>query len=284
MDAVSPWFCTMQQMQRAERAGRVLVPRARLPEAIHTVRQQPRRVALVRGQQEDSSTSRAPFSFFALPTELRLSIYEFVFTPDPPRGRDAYFPLAGKTLEPLLTCRQLYVEARIIAFRYAVYNADWISDSICTHRLQCLEPDFLANLRNVAITTSPNRLYRDLLPIRYHFDHMRRPFLSLDSVIIVLQHPHSSLASDTGTSQVGTIRELDMVLTTIWYFKNVRKVCVLNMLFRERLQDHISELGKWTPRKEQTDPNHVLWRFELANFFDYSLWPSPSATRVTGSV
>jgi hypothetical protein len=237
------------------------------PEALR----QPHPPAAIAFPQDPCKPCR-PFPFFALPTELRLLVYEFLFSPEDPAGRYTLFPCSSTTLEPLLTCRRIYLEARDTAFRCTVFDVEWTGRLICAHRLRALESSVLSNIRHVAIPTTPGQLYEKLQPLRYHLDRMRQPYLSLDSLTIVLQNPVPQQASSQMNSLI--IREMNMILTTIWYFKNVRKVCVLNMLLREFLKEHPSELGKWTRRTEQeSDSSQVPWSFELTTFFDYSLGP-----------
>ncbi|KAF2254620.1 hypothetical protein BU26DRAFT_390036, partial [Trematosphaeria pertusa] len=179
---------------------------------------------------------------FLVPIELRLLIYEHVFTSAPPSAEFAPLPRSSFALEPLLTCRDIYKEARLIAFACAVHNLNWLRASSCLRGLRMLEPAQHAHIRHVALTVSTASLYDRLLPFRKHFDHSRPPHLSLESITIILDLPDTA----TPEAQERRVQEQDMVLVSIWYFKNVRRVILLNMLHRETMTHPLGAHGEWT--------------------------------------
>jgi len=78
-----------------------------------------------------------------------------------------------------------------------------------------------------------------------------------------------------------------MVFASIWYFKNVKKVALVNILYREGLKEHPGMHGKWICINEDKsiqaavlDPSFdialvdtIRWRFELTSFYDYAWKP-----------
>ncbi|KAF2477280.1 uncharacterized protein BDR25DRAFT_45136 [Lindgomyces ingoldianus] len=212
----------------------------------------------------------APSPLFMIPPELRLLIYEFVFG-SPPEHVLAP-PRSSLNLEPLLTCRQLYVEAKLLAFAHTTHNINWLprASLTCQRRLLVLEPTQIAHIRHVSINTSAAGLYESLQPFRCHFDHIKYPALRLDSLTIILDLPDTS-----ATTREHRVRELNMVLTSIWYYKNVRKVVLLNVLHREALNRHPTLLGRWSCMDcdKGIATNEMRWRFELTSFYDYAWKP-----------
>ncbi|PSN70175.1 hypothetical protein BS50DRAFT_632093 [Corynespora cassiicola Philippines] len=229
--------------------------------------------------------SRAPARplLFGIPAELRLLIYEYVFSSPPPSSDQAPLPRSSCSLEPLLTCRFLYDEARLVAFACTIHNINWTRDSSCCRRLRNLEPPQFASIRHVALITTTAGLFQRLLPLRHHLDRDHSPYLFLDSLTLILDVP------DTSTQMARHIRvaELDMVFKTIWYYKGVKKIILLNVTHREMLKEQPGIHGEWCVIDEKALPTsshgqltdtypfeNIRWRFELTNFFDYS-WPPP---------
>ena len=78
-----------------------------------------------------------------------------------------------------------------------------------------------------------------------------------------------------------------MVLASIWYFKNVQRVVLVNVMYREALKEHPLIHGEWTCINEDAaiqaavmDPSFdmslldaIRWRFELTSFYDYAWKP-----------
>lgn len=209
-------------------------------------------------------------SLFHIPAEVRLLIYEFVFSSDAPFTSPPQCP--SQNLKPLLTCRRLYEEAKLLAFACTIHSLNWARRLNFQRRLSVLTPAQRANIRHVSLNTSPSALYDRLQPLRFHIDHCRFPAVALDTLTIILELPEPPLMR-----RDKTIEEMNMVLAAIWYYKNVNKVIVLNIKHRERLK-HFPQYereGRWTCLG---DPNvvardDVRWRFELSTFFDYSLKP-----------
>ncbi|KAF2790031.1 hypothetical protein K505DRAFT_327845 [Melanomma pulvis-pyrius CBS 109.77] len=233
----------------------------------------------------DDARSRASarFHLFLLPAELRLLIYEFVFTSSPLLpGQQSPLPKSSDNLTPLLTCRKFYIEARCIAFACTTHNLNWTHTSSCPRRLRILEPAQHLSIRSIAIVTSVTSLYDRLLPLRFHFDMQSQyPHLRLDSLTIVLEYPVPD--SHTPAFRQKMVEELNMVFTSIYYLKNVRKVSLLNVACRDDVKECPATRGKWTCIDEGTCyiplpteqfwRDHVRWHFEMTEFYDYSWKP-----------
>jgi hypothetical protein len=107
--------------------------------------------------------------------------------------------------------------------------------------------------------------------------------LTLDSVTIILDLPEAP----TEAYRARRLREQDMVFASIWYFKNVKKVLLVNILYRDGLKEHPGMHGQWTCINEDEsiqaavmDPSFdiglidsIRWRFELTSFYDYAWKP-----------
>ena len=149
--------------------------------------------------------------------------------------------------------------------------------------MRILEPPQHSHIRHVALTTSASGLFDKLLPLRQHVDHTHAPHLALESITIVLDLPELS----TEPYRVRRLQEQDMVFASIWYFKNVKKVALVNILYREGLKEHPGMHGKWICINEDKsiqaavlDPSFdialvdtIRWRFELTSFYDYAWKP-----------
>lgn len=146
-----------------------------------------------------------------------------------------------------------------------------------------LEPAQHAHIRHVALATSAAGLYERLLPLRHHFDHVVLPHLSLDSITIVLDVPDTSNA----LAKQRRIHEQNMVFASIWYFKNVQKVVLMNVLHRDDLRKSPGMYGTWTCMNDEkplpasvNGPlfdtcliENIRWKFELTDFYDYNWKP-----------
>lgn len=190
---------------------------------------------------------------------------------------------SSANLEPLLACRDIYREARLIAFACTIHNLNWTRPSNCLRRLRTLDPHQHRHIRHVALTTTPSGLFEALLPLRQHVDHTLVPRLSLESLTIILDVPQ---VSGTGYRE-HRLHEQNMVFASIWYLKNIKKVVVLNVLHREGLKNHPGMHGNWTCINEEKaiqaavmQPTFdiglvdaIRWRFELTNFYDYAWKP-----------
>lgn len=208
-------------------------------------------------------------TFFMLPKELRLLIYEFVFSSFAPSHGQTPLPKSSLHLRPLRTCRQFYQEAKVIAFKLSTHNLNWTRSSSCFRHLLDLEPTLHTCIRHVAMVTSAAGLYDMLQPLRYHFDHMRHPFLALDTLTIVLEP-----ANYEKSRREKRIEEMNMVLSSVWYYKNVKKVIIQNVLHREMLRDHPASLGFWTCTSgEALGTDQALWQVELTQFHNYGSEP-----------
>jgi hypothetical protein len=211
---------------------------------------------------------------FQLPRHLRVLIYDFLFCSYPPPTHHFHHPHAphqyllpksSPQLDPLLVCRQFYEEAQVQAWKSITFNLNWSRHSSCLRALGDLEPRLYASIRHVALTTPPSALYDRLQPLRYHFDHMRQPVLVLETVTIILEPPDYKQ-----TSREKRIQEMNMVLDAVWFYKNVEKVVIENVLHREALKDHPANFGRWTCLdEEEPELDIVRWRFELAEFHNY---------------
>ncbi|KAF2691881.1 hypothetical protein K458DRAFT_285089 [Lentithecium fluviatile CBS 122367] len=218
---------------------------------------------------------------FLLPVELRLSIYEFVFSSAPPEPEQWPLPKSSASLEPLLTCRDIYREAKLIAFACTIHNLNWTRPSNCLRRLRTLEPAHHNHIRHIALTTTASGLFEKLLPLRQHFDHTHAPYLTLESLTIVLDVPDTSRELE----RERRLQEQNMVFASIWYFKNVNRVVLMNIMHREGLRDHPGMHGHWTCINEEKSLqaavmdmdtsliDSIRWRFELTSFYDYAWKP-----------
>jgi hypothetical protein len=225
--------------------------------------------------------------FFLVPPELRLLIYEFVFTTPPlPLSNQAPLPKSSHLLRPLLTCRKIYAEARYIAFASTIHILNWTRSSSCLRQIRVLDPVKHLYIRHVALFTSTAGLYERLLPFRFHTDHSpsHHPHLALDSLTIVLEYPDPHACTHASRQQ--RIKELDMIFSTIWYLKNITKVVLFNVAYREGLKECPATNGRWTciddgtayvpsghALSESCFSDHVRWCFELTNFYDYAWKP-----------
>ncbi|KAF2741456.1 hypothetical protein EJ04DRAFT_507255 [Polyplosphaeria fusca] len=205
----------------------------------------------------------APSPFFTLPAELRLQIYELVFTPFHPLD----FPLPPSFLRllPLLTCRQFYQEARLLAFACVVHTLDCTRITNVRDRLRSMHPALAASIRHIYVHTSITSFYDKMQPLRYHFDHTRDPHISLDTLTIMFNRPE-----EDQFSRLYCVQNQDMVLDAIWYYKNVKKVILWNIRFRENLSRNMP--GSWFRVDEGSESSGPLWRLEMTQFADYS-WP-----------
>src|SRR4051794_1891459 len=84
-------------------------------------------------------------TFLLLPTELRLRIYEFVFSY--PVSNDIP-PLASQQLVPLLTCRQVYQEAKHLAFYQTIHCIDCTWHTNIQRQLLVLDPSQVPSIRH----------------------------------------------------------------------------------------------------------------------------------------
>ena len=123
-------------------------------------------------QTDTSCLVRRPLysPFFLLPVDVRILIYEFVFSPDPPSFSSHAPPLRKSSigLEPLLTCRDLYREARLIAFACTTHSLNWTRASSCLRKLRALDTAQHTHIRHVALNTTASGLYGKLLPLRQY--------------------------------------------------------------------------------------------------------------------
>jgi hypothetical protein len=121
-------------------------------------------------------------SLLGLPAELRMQIYEAVFEPDTSARKDR----TGKSraLDPLLTCRQIYEEARLLAFSSVIFFTEgWHK---LPDRLAVLRPEQVRSIRHLVVLGTPMSCsIGDALRSEL-FDKLR---LRLDSLVIALWHP-----------------------------------------------------------------------------------------------
>jgi len=221
----------------------------------------------------------SPSPLFLIPAELRILIYELVFTSAPPSADRLALPWSSVDLEPLLTCRDFYTEARLIAFACVTHNLNWRRPSSATRRLRWLQPILHAHIRHVALVSSPQGLYERLLPLRRHFDHSLQPFIYLESLTIVLDAPDTS----TDLARKRRVQDQKMLFASIWYFKNVNRVVLVNVLHKEDMREGSIQRGKWTciddekplptvfnsPLADTRLVDKARWRFEMTTFYDY---------------
>ncbi|KAF2647392.1 hypothetical protein K491DRAFT_699659 [Lophiostoma macrostomum CBS 122681] len=209
--------------------------------------------------------------FFRLPKELRILIYEFVFTSEPSLHyvqSPVWLPESSLNLIPLLTSRQFYQEAKLYAFQCTTHNLDRLLAS-CVSGLLRLQPDQRERIRHVALCTRPVDLYKILQPFRDHLDHIRSPPLALDSLTIILDMPLRGQAIPTSR-----VQEQNEVLLAVWYYKNVKRVIVANLFYREAMREYPGAPGLWDCLNEVGfERDEVRWRVELTNFHDYSWKP-----------
>ncbi|KAF2643338.1 hypothetical protein P280DRAFT_515752 [Massarina eburnea CBS 473.64] len=180
---------------------------------------------------------------FLLPVEIRLLIYEHIFTSAPPPFAEDAPPLSrsSSSLEPLLTCRDMYREARLIAFACATHHLNWTRASSCLRKLRMLEPAQHTSIRHVALNTTASGLYPKLLPLRQHLDHVYVPHLSLESLTIILDVP----TYETPDDRVRRVQEQEMVVASAWYFKNVERAVFMNIMHRDDLGGYATRDGSW---------------------------------------
>lgn len=222
----------------------------------------------------------APPPLFQIAPELRLLIYEFLFTCPEPSADQLLLPRSSANLEPLCACRIIYTEARLLAFALTVHNMNWTRASSCLRRLRGLDAAQHANIKHVALTSTPAGLYDKLLPLRYQFDHIQPPYLSLETLTIILDLPDTS----TRAARERRIQEQNMVFDSVWFFKNIKKVVLLNITDRDNLKAYLKMPGEWTSLgpidsvadsgiADETSPENTRWRFELTTFYDYAWKP-----------
>ncbi|KAF1958931.1 hypothetical protein CC80DRAFT_591811 [Byssothecium circinans] len=217
---------------------------------------------------------------FSLPVGLRLLIYELVFSSEPLSFSDHAPSLckSSTNLEPLLTCRHLYREARLIAFACTTHSLNWTRASSCLRKLRTLDPAQHTHIRHVAINTTASGLYGKLLPLRQHLDHVYAPFLSLESLTIILDVPEYESLRD----KARRVQEQNMVVDSVWYFKNVERAIVMNLMHRDELRGRPGMHGEWTCMEDEPPAVAVVedelieetrWQFELTTFYDYGWKP-----------
>ncbi|KAF2105508.1 hypothetical protein BDV96DRAFT_655585 [Lophiotrema nucula] len=207
---------------------------------------------------------------FLLPSELRLLIYEFVFA----YPTSSAIPLlASQQLRPLLTCRQFYQEAEQLAFARTVHYLNCAGNTNIQRRLLVLDPGQVSTIQHIRVSTTAGRFYERMQPLRFHIDHIRQPPLTLNTLTIALDVP--SLEEHQREADImKRVRDQDMLLHALWYYKNTNKVIVENLTFRKRMRSRVT--GTWTCLDEDDGAyiaDELLWRLEISEFEDYSLVP-----------
>ena len=126
-----------------------------------------------------------------LPVELRLCIYEFVFLPIQfysARIPDNFNEKASRALLPLLTCYQIYEEARLIAFSRTTFHVTNTATSLRDR----LSSQLLGAVRYLAITFN-------LSPELRVFDFLGSSFLDmgLEQLSFIIRDTSDSRSIDT---------------------------------------------------------------------------------------
>jgi len=206
--------------------------------------------------------------FRLLPLELRLIVYEFVFTWCPIDDSDRVRP--SHILRPLLTCHQFHYEASRPAFKAMTHYLLFENLLTTTYRLRVLlRPSLAASIRHIAIRTSANQFHNNFHPIRLHLDHLTRPFLTLTSLTIFLEPTDS----DRDCKQ-RAMKEIHMILTAIYYVKNVSKIIVSNIVHGDTFDQKAWD-GEWSLLGRSDSPSIALrrWRYKQTNFYSWPLKP-----------
>ncbi|ORY11491.1 hypothetical protein BCR34DRAFT_587834 [Clohesyomyces aquaticus] len=210
----------------------------------------------------------APSPLLALPPELRIAIYEFVF--EVPPSHSAHPPKSSLHLRPLLTCRQVYQEARLLAFARITHNLNqpskWISfqrdPSTWGHHL--LDSTQIDHLRHGCFNSPTYWLVQKLYLLRYHLDRLRKdPPVILDSLTIIFDEPDNSAENRTEE-----IKRLENAILCARKWRHARKIVLMNVAHRpalEALEAYSGRediQGQWTAINEAKGDN-ALWSFEL---------------------
>jgi hypothetical protein len=134
------------------------------------------------------------FPFFnKLSSDVRLIIYEFAFSSQPPPKTAVQepwssLPRSSLHLKPLLTCRHFCAEAKLIAFRCTIHHLNWNMDNPRSQRrLDGLMPDLLASVRHVALSTTVVGFFDKIKPLRFQLNRARPPLICLDILTITLR-------------------------------------------------------------------------------------------------
>ena len=188
-------------------------------------------------EDEKFTQGNASCSIFRLPYEVRLQIYSFIFTVDPNTtlSHAAHPPQENMTrrlpsMSLLLTCSQIYYEARLLPLRCNTFDFfRWYSSNIfeCRQFLRKLQPWQISQIRNMqlAITEAdlrgpePDLLESDTECTLLDLCQSVGPFLrQLDLDISVVfdvnfdWHAAASQWLQNGLSQFKDLRSLRVVL------------------------------------------------------------------------
>jgi hypothetical protein len=227
--------------------------------------------------QEESLQPSSPF-FNKLSKDVRLIIYEFAFSSQPPPEtavQEAWssLPRSSLHLKPLLTCRHFCAEAKLIAFRCTIHHLNWNKDNPRSQRrLDGLMPDLLASVRHVALTTTVVGFFDKIVPLRFQLNRARPPLICLDTLTITLRVD----LVRTAVQEFEFAMHQHDVFRVVYVLKNTKKVVLVNVLHRQHMIDYLPGYcadqhqglhGQWTSLSTtEADPDKWWWRVEFADF------------------